>query len=52
MGGRRNAPVEGSREDDVFVRAELLEAFAEVALVDETARLIDYEESKDNPIIH
>lgn len=46
---RENAPVKGAGEDEVLVRAEFGEAFAEISLEDEPASFIYYEESKDNP---
>lgn len=46
---RENAPVKGAGEDEVLVRAEFGEAFAEISLEDEAASFVYYEESEDNP---
>jgi hypothetical protein len=42
--------MESTRKDEVVVDTELIEAFGEVALVDEAASFVDYNESEDNPI--
>lgn len=41
--------MEGTSEDEVFVRAESCKAFAEISLEDEAAGFVYYEESEDNP---
>lgn len=47
---RQDVPVECASEDNVFVRAELLQPLREIALVDQTTSLIDNKKRKDNPM--
>ena len=43
--------MEGSGEDEIVIGVQLVEAVAEVAVVDETAGLVDDDEGQDTPII-
>ena len=42
--------MEGSGEDEVVVGVQLVKAVAEVAVVDQTAGLVDDDEGQDTPI--
>jgi len=48
-GLRVDLPVKGTGEDEVVVGRELAQAGLELALVDQTAGLIDDDERKDGP---
>lgn len=42
-------PVEGAGQDEVVVHGEFVEAFVEVALVDEAAGFVDDDQGVDDP---
>lgn len=47
--GGGKVPVEGAGKDEVVVYGEFVEAFVEVALVDEAAGFVDDDQGVDDP---
>lgn len=48
--GDVSVPVECTSEDEVVVYTEFVQSFSEVALVDQSACFVDYNEGVDDPI--
>lgn len=45
-----NVPMEGSSESQIVVAGQLAHTTMELAVIDQTAGLVDDEEGKDNPV--
>lgn len=52
QGGNQRLPVEGPRESEIVIAGEFTHARVKLAIVDEAAGFVDYEERKDNPMLY
>jgi hypothetical protein len=48
--GREKVPVKRPCKDEVVVDAQLIETLGEITLENQPASLVDYDESKDDPV--